>query len=59
MQGLSLLTDAPSRCLSILVTSPVPAGDYCLPLEELLLGIRECELVVVNSGKLLCLERLC
>lgn len=50
MQGLSPLTDAPSRCPSVLVTSPVSAGDYCLLLEELLLGFREREPVVVNSG---------
>lgn len=40
------------------MTSPVSAGDYHLPLEELLLGFREHEPVVVNSGELLCLEPL-
>lgn len=54
MQGLTL-----DRCtFSILLTSPVSTGDYCLPLEEMLLGSQEREPVVVDSRKLLCLERL-
>lgn len=52
------MTDAPPRCPSLLGTSPVSAEDYCLLLEELLLGFHEREPVVVNSGELLCLEGL-
>lgn len=48
VQCLSQLTDVPSRSPSFLLTPPVSAGDYRLPLEEPLLGFRECEPVVVN-----------